>query len=243
MKVSFLGYNRRETDDYFNYLNQNNAQLSEELETQKGMVEQLQKTIAEYENLDRLNKQEIESLQQQVQKAQSLQERLNDYEQQVQSLKEQAHGYEQDVARLKEEIEQLRQKAEKGDPFDNDKLGFIFAVAYRDMENKNKVVSAKIKEYANMMFERMRMYRSEVADIVNSVTQMQNQQRQALEQLCNDATERLEALSEASGQTIRDMAEIENGQNGILREIDSMITQTIKADVIEAQPLISKGDE
>ena len=40
MKMSFFGYNRKETDDYFDYLTKANAELTEQ-------VEQLKKKNAE----------------------------------------------------------------------------------------------------------------------------------------------------------------------------------------------------
>ncbi len=208
MKVSLFGYNRKETDDYFSYLNNSNMQLNEELRKQKERIAELEKTVADYKELDDVNKQEIEMLRQQISNYEAAE-----------------NAYKQQIADLNEQMNEA-----KSETSENEKLGIIFAVAYRDMENKNKAVSAKIKEYANMMFHRMATYRNEVAGIINSVTEMQNQQKQALQELCDEATRRIDSITEISDQTIKDMEQLECGQGRINAEIDAMISETINTD-------------
>ena len=113
---------------------------------------------------------------------------------------------------------------------ETERLGIIFAVAYRDIENKNKAVSAKIREYADMMFDRMAEYRSEVAAIVDSVNEMQKKQKDALASLCSEATAELDRLTAASDRTVEDMKKIEGSKNDICREIENMINETANTD-------------
>lgn len=207
MKISLFGYNRKETDAYFNYLNQSNSELNDQITALQEQTEQLRKTAEEYEKLAQANSEEMELLKQQIEE---YQKNEADYQNQIDALRTQAPEQSQD-----------------------ERLGFIFAVAYRDMENKNKLVGEKIKEYANRMFQRMSAYRDEVSGIVQSVTEMQNQQREALINLCNDATKRLESLADASQQTIEDMTMIEENQGRILREIDTMVEKTIDTEKME----------
>ena len=103
-------------------------------------------------------------------------------------------------------------------------------MAYRDIENKNKAVSAKIREYADMMFDRMAEYRSEVAAIVDSVNEMQKKQKDALASLCSEATAELDRLTAASDRTVEDMKNIEGSKNDICREIENMINETVNTD-------------
>ena len=145
--------------------------------------------------------------------------------QQISNYEAAENAYKQQIADLNEQMNEA-----KSETSENEKLGIIFAVAYRDMENKNKAVSAKIKEYANMMFHRMATYRNEVAGIINSVTEMQNQQKQALQELCDEATRRIDSITEISDQTIKDMERLECGQGRINAEIDAMISETINTD-------------
>lgn len=222
MKVSLFGYNRKETDNYFNYLNQNNSALTDEVDTLKSSVEELNRSVEDREKLLDMDKKEIETLRQQLEEAKA---READYQSRIEELQDNEAAYQGQIDALHRELSETAQNADS-----TDKLGIIFAVAYRDMENKNKAVSEKIKAYANIMFDRMRAYREEVAGIVDSVTEMQNKQREALINLCNDATKRLDALGEASGRTIQDMAAIEADQGAIIREIDAMVQQTIKTD-------------
>lgn len=214
MKVSLLGYNRKETDHYFSFLNQSNTELTEEVNTLKKTVDELKQSLALQEETGRQKQQELESLRQQ----------LEDY-------RRAEVDYRQQIEVLTEDLRGKTAEAENGN------LGIIFAVAYRDMENKNKAVSAKIREYANQMFARMSQYRNEVSQIVDSVTAMQSQQRQALLDLCNDAAKRLDRLEEASQRTIQDMDHIEHDQDSILHEIDTMVNKTIQTDALDPERL------
>ena len=100
-------------------------------------------------------------------------------------------------------------------------------MAYKDIENKNKAVSAKIRDYADMMFDRMSEYRQQVASIVGAVTEMQNRQKEELQRLCDEAAEQLDRLTEASAATIDDMQKIEASRRSICGEIDNMMRETI----------------
>ena len=207
MKVSLFGYNRKETDDYCNYLTDSNAKLIEELRSLKAKNEELEKELSEYKSLDEVNKRELDILKDKVGEYETSE---SDYKRQVEELNEQLSS--------------------KPDASETERLGIIFAVAYRDMENKNKAVSAKIREYAEMMFNRMAAYRNEVADIVNSVNEMQTRQKEALTALCNEATAKLDKLTEASASTVEDMKKIEGSRNAVCREIENMISETINTD-------------
>ncbi len=203
MKISLFGYNRKETDNYFGFLNKSNTDLGDEVEKLKAENEVLRKRIEENERHGSSEENELKSARAELEEYKSREEEY------------------------KRTIEELHAKIRKSEESENEKLGFIFAVAYRDMESKNKAVSSKIKEYANMMFDRMSSYRNEVAKIVDSVNEMQNRQREALKTLCDDASEKLRSLTEASDKTIRDMEEIEEEQNLIMSDIDGMIKKTI----------------
>ena len=201
MKMSFFGYNRKETDDYFDYLTKANAELTEQVEQLKKKNAEMEKALSEYENLDKINKREIEMLGQKLDRSE------DDY---------------------KRRFEEACQKLDsKDDALDNEKLGIIFAVAYRDMENKNKAVSEKIREYADMMFGRMAKYQNEVAEIVTEVNEMQLKQKKALEKLCSEAAEKLDMLTAASDKTLSDMQRIEGSKNAICGQIENMINETI----------------
>lgn len=219
MKISLFGYNRKETDNYFGFLNKSNADLGEEIAKLKEENDALRTRMAERDYLDELEGKELES------------------------VKAKLEEYEAREAEYKRTIEELHEKIRKSEEAENEKLGFIFAVAYRDMENKNKAVSSKIKEYANTMFDRMSSYRNEVARIVDSVNDMQNRQREALKALCDDASEKLQSLTEASDRTIRDMEEIEEEQGLIMSDIDGIIKKTIDTSEAGVGRIVSEiGD-
>lgn len=203
MKISLFGYNRKETDNYFGFLSKSNTDLGDEVEKLKAENEALRKRIEENERHGSSEENELKSARAELEEYKSREEEY------------------------KRTIEELHAKIRKSEESENEKLGFIFAVAYRDMESKNKAVSSKIKEYANMMFDRMSSYRNEVAKIIDSVNDMQNRQREALKTLCDDASEKLRSLTEASDKTIRDMEEIEEEQDLIMSDIDGMIKKTI----------------
>ena len=204
MKVSLFGYNRRETDDYFDYLTKTNAELSKQVEELKQKTAEMEKSLSEYRDLNGVNKREIEV------------------------LNEKLTGYELTEDDYKRRVDELTSQLNaKADMPDTEKLGIIFAVAYRDIENKNKAVSEKIREYANMMFNRMSKYQNEVADIVNLVNEMQKKQKEALTKLCGEAVEKLDMLTAASDQTIRDMHRIETSRDAIAGQIENMISETI----------------
>ena len=155
MKVSLFGYNRRETDDYCKFLTDSNSSLLGEIKQLKAKTEELERRASEYKSLDELNKQELDI------------------------LKSRIEEYEANEAGYKQQIEELNGRLNKeNEASETERLGIIFAVAYRDIENKNKAVSAKIREYADMMFDRMAEYRSEVAAIVDSVNEMQKKQKE-----------------------------------------------------------------
>lgn len=207
MKVSLFGYNRRETDDYCKFLTDNNSSLLGEIKQLKAKTEELERKVSEYKNLDELNKQELDI------------------------LKSRIEEYEANEAGYKQQIEELNGRLNKeNEASETERLGIIFAVAYRDIENKNKAVSAKIREYADMMFDRMAEYRSEVAAIVDSVNEMQKKQKDALALLCSEATAELDRLTSASDRTVEDMKKIEGSKNDICREIENMINETVNTD-------------
>lgn len=237
MKVSLFGYNRKETDDYFNYLNETNSKQEEELEELREKLAEAEKNASEYKTVADLNTKEIEILNEKLAAESAAHEEngklLAEKDREIAELNSQ-------VDSLKNEIEELRTQAEnKPDSSESDKLGFIFAVAYRDIENKNKAVSAKIREYAEMMFRRMTDYRNEVSSIVESVTEMQNRQKAELARLCEEASEKLDMLSSASSDTIEDMKKIEASKADICSEIENMLCETVKTDekiVLPSEP-------
>lgn len=214
MKVSLFGYNRKETDEYFNYLNDNSNAQAEEIKRLQAELEAAKKEAENYRQLDELNKKEIENLK----------DKICDCK-----LDEDEH---------KRQIDELsRRLNEKQDVSENEKLGIIFAVAYRDIENKNKAVSEKIRAYADMMFDRMTQYRNEVSRIVDSVTYMQNRQKEELARLCAEATEKLDLLTKASNDTVEDMKKIESSRGNICGEIEDMLKQTANTAALEEKNL------
>ena len=215
MKISLFGYNRKETDNYFGFLNKSNTDLGDEVEKLKSENEALRKRIEENERHGSSEENELKSARTELEEYKSREEEY------------------------KRTIEELHAKIRKSEESENEKLGFIFAVAYRDIESKNRAVSSKIKEYANMMFDRMSSYRNEVAKIVDSVNDMQNRQREALKTLCDDASEKLRSLTEASDKTIRDMEEIEEEQDLIMSDIDGMIKKTIDTSETDVGRIVS----
>ena len=222
MKVSLFGYNRKETDNYFNYLNENNASQAEQIELLKAKLAEAEKAVDEYKRIDEINKQEKDELQQQIEE---LKADCDDRQKEVEDLEKDRDERQQQINDLEKKLEEKPSSLP-----DNDRLGFIFAVAYRDMENKNKAVSARIREYADMMFNRMNDYRNEVASIVNSVTEMQNRQKEELARLCEEASEKLDMLTAVSENTLDDMKKIEESRGNICGEIDNMICETINTD-------------
>ena len=218
MKISLFGYNRKETDNYFGFLNKSNTDLGDEVEKLKAENEALRKRIEENERHGSSEENELKSARAELEEYKSREEEY------------------------KRTIEELHAKIRKSEESENEKLGFIFAVACRDMESKNKAVSSKIKEYANMMFDRMSSYRNEVAKIIDSVNDMQNRQREALKTLCDDASEKLRSLTEASDKTIRDMEEIEEEQDLIMSDIDGMIKKTIDTSETGVGRIVSDID-
>lgn len=207
MKISLLGYNRKETDDYFEYLTESNNSLSAEVKQLKEKLEQAEKELSEYKSIDDLNKREIEALN----------GRISDYE-------SAADDYKRSIEELNGQLNS------KPDVSETEKLGIIFAVAYRDIENKNKAVSGKLKEYAEQMFNRMSAYRSEVSKIVDSVNEMQNRQKEELNKLCAEASEKLDRLTAASDSTMADMKRIEDSRGIINAQIENIIAEAINTD-------------
>lgn len=218
MKLSLFGYNRKETDEYFSYLNETGAAQADQIADLKEKLAAAEKTAAEYQKLDALSRGALDA-----QKA----------ELDTQKAALDAQKAENDTLRtenddLRQRLADLEQQLRTQKPaFEADKLGFIFAVAYKDIENKNKAVSAKIRDYADMMFDRMSEYRQQVASIVGAVTEMQNRQKEELQRLCDEAAEQLDRLTEASAATIDDMQKIEASRRSICGEIDNMMRETI----------------
>ena len=222
MKVSLFGYNRKETDNYFNYLNENNASQAEQIEKLKAKLAEAEKTVNEYKQIDEITKQETEALQKQVEE---LKLDRDEGKKQIEDLSKNLDDRQQQIDDLEKKLEE-----KPASHPDNDRLGFIFAVAYRDMENKNKAVSARIREYADLMFNRMTSYRNEVASIVEAVTEMQNKQKEELARLCEEASAKLDMLTDVSTSTLEDMKKIEESRGNICGEIDDMICETINTD-------------
>lgn len=222
MKVSLFGYNRKETDNYFSYLNENNASQAEQIEKLKAKLAEAEKTVNEYKQIDEITKQEMEALQKQVEE---LKLDRDESQKQIEDLSKNLDDRQQQIDDLEKKLEEKPASLP-----DNDRLGFIFAVAYRDMENKNKAVSARIREYADLMFNRMTSYRNEVASIVEAVTEMQNKQKEELARLCEEASAKLDMLTDVSASTLEDMKKIEESRGNICGEIDNMICETINTD-------------
>lgn len=211
MKLSLFGYNRKETDEYFSYLNETGAAQADQIADLKEKLAAAEKTAAEHQKLDALSRGALDA-----QKAE------------LDALKTENDALRTENDDLRQRLADLEQQLRTQKPaFEADKLGFIFAVAYKDIENKNKAVSAKIRDYADMMFDRMSEYRQQVASIVGAVTEMQNRQKEELQRLCDEAAEQLDRLTEASAATIDDMQKIEASRRSICGEIDNMMRETI----------------
>lgn len=232
MKLSLFGYNRKETDEYFSYLNETGAAQADQIADLKEKLAAAEKTAAEYQKLDALSRGALDAQKAELdtQKAAlDAQKAEND----TLRTENDALRAENDTLRtenddLRQRLADLEQQLRTQKPaFEADKLGFIFAVAYKDIENKNKAVSAKIRDYADMMFDRMSEYRQQVASIVGAVTEMQNRQKEELQRLCDEAAEQLDRLTEASAATIDDMQKIEASRRSICGEIDNMMRETI----------------
>lgn len=224
MKLSLFGYNRKETDEYFSYLNETGAAQADQIADLKEKLTAAEKTAAEYQKLDALSRGALDA-----QKAE------------LDTLKTENDALKSENDDLRQRLADLEQQLRTQKPaFEADKLGFIFAVAYKDIENKNKAVSAKIRDYADMMFDRMSEYRQQVASIVGAVTEMQNRQKEELQRLCDEATEQLDRLTEASAATIDDMQKIEASRRSICGEIDNMMRETINTD---GDPLVIGSTE
>lgn len=225
MKLSLFGYNRKETDEYFSYLNETGAAQADQIADLKEKLTAAEKTAAEYQKLDALSRGALD--------AQKAEFDTQKAELDTQKTENDTLRAENDTLRtenddLRQRLADLEQQLRTQKPaFEADKLGFIFAVAYKDIENKNKAVSAKIRDYADMMFDRMSEYRQQVASIVGAVTEMQNRQKEELQRLCDEAAEQLDRLTEASAATIDDMQKIEASRRSICGEIDNMMRETI----------------
>lgn len=218
MKLSLFGYNRKETDEYFSYLNETGAAQADQIADLKEKLTAAEKTAAEYQKLDALSRGALDA-----QKAE-----LDTLKTENDALKTENDALKSENDDLKQRLADLEQQLRTQKPaFEADKLGFIFAVAYKDIENKNKAVSAKIRDYADMMFDRMSEYRQQVASVVGAVTEMQNRQKEELQRLCDEAAEQLDRLTEASAATIDDMQKIEASRRSICGEIDNMMRETI----------------
>lgn len=218
MKLSLFGYNRKETDEYFSYLNETGAAQADQIADLKEKLAAAEKTAAEYQKLDALSRGALDA-----QKAE-----LDTQKAELDTQKAALDALRAENDDLRQRLADLEQQLRTQKPaFEADKLGFIFAVAYKDIENKNKAVSAKIRDYADMMFDRMSEYRQQVASIVGAVTEMQNRQKEELQRLCDEAAEQLDRLTEASAATIDDMQKIEASRRSICGEIDNMMRETI----------------
>lgn len=232
MKLSLFGYNRKETDEYFSYLNETGAAQADQIADLKEKLAAAEKTAAEYQKLDALSRGALDAQKAELdtQKAE-----LDTQKAALDALRAESDAQKTENDTLRAENDDLRQRLAdleqqlrtQKPAFEADKLGFIFAVAYKDIENKNKAVSAKIRDYADMMFDRMSEYRQQVASIVGAVTEMQNRQKEELQRLCDEAAEQLDRLTEASAATIDDMQKIEASRRSICGEIDNMMRETI----------------
>lgn len=232
MKLSLFGYNRKETDEYFSYLNETGAAQADQIADLKEKLAAAEKTAAEYQKLDALSRGALDAQKAELdtQKAE-----LDTQKAALDALRAESDAQKTENDTLRAENDDLRQRLAdleqqlrtQKPAFEADKLGFIFAVAYKDIENKNKAVSAKIRDYADMMFDRMSEYRQQVASIVGAVTEMQNRQKEELQRLCDEAAEQLDRLTEASAATIDDMQKIEASRRSICGEIDNMMCETI----------------
>lgn len=218
MKLSLFGYNRKETDEYFSYLNETGAAQADQIADLKEKLAAAEKTAAEYQKLDALSRGALDAQK----------DELDTLKTENDALKTENDALKSENDDLRQRLADLEQQLRTQKPaFEADKLGFIFAVAYKDIENKNKAVSAKIRDYADMMFDRMSEYRQQVASVVGAVTEMQNRQKEELQRLCDEAAEQLDRLTEASAATIDDMQKIEASRRSICGEIDNMMRETI----------------
>ena len=232
MKLSLFGYNRKETDEYFSYLNETGAAQADQIADLKEKLAAAEKAAAEYQKLDALSRGALDAQKAELdtQKAAlDAQKAENDtLRTESDTLRAENDTLRTENDDLRQRLADLEQQLRTQKPaFEADKLGFIFAVAYKDIENKNKAVSAKIRDYADMMFDRMSEYRQQVASIVGAVTEMQNRQKEELQRLCDEAAEQLDRLTEASAATIDDMQKIEASRRSICGEIDNMMRETI----------------
>lgn len=231
MKLSLFGYNRKEADDCFSYLNETSAAQADQIADLKKRLAEAEKTVDEYKKLDALSRSEVAALNSKVEESKAADA----------ARKAELDTLRAENADLKQQLADLqKQMSEQKPAFEADKLGFIFAVAYKDIENKNKAVSAKIRDYADMMFDRMSAYRNQVSSIVGAVTEMQNRQKEELQRLCDEATAQLDRLTEASAATIDDMQKIEASRRSICGEIDDMMRETINTS---GDPLVIESTE
>ncbi len=225
MKLSLFGYNRKETDEYFSYLNETGAAQADQIADLKEKLAAAEKTAAEYQKLDALSRGALDAQKAELDTQKAA---LDTQKAENDTLKTENDALKTENDDLRQRLADLEQQLRTQKPaFEADKLGFIFAVAYKDIENKNKAVSAKIRDYADMMFDRMSEYRQQVASIVGAVTEMQNRQKEELQRLCDEAAEQLDRLTEASAATIDDMQKIEASRRSICGEIDNMMRETI----------------
>ena len=232
MKLSLFGYNRKETDEYFSYLNETGAAQADQIADLKEKLAAAEKAAAEYQKLDALSRGALDAQKAELDTQKAA---LDAQKAALDALRAESDAQKTENDALKTENDDLRQRLAdleqqlrtQKPAFEADKLGFIFAVAYKDIENKNKAVSAKIRDYADMMFDRMSEYRQQVASIVGAVTEMQNRQKEELQRLCDEAAEQLDRLTEASAATIDDMQKIEASRRSICGEIDNMMRETI----------------
>ena len=238
MKLSLFGYNRKEADDCFSYLNETSAAQADQIADLKKRLAEAEKTVDEYKKLDALSRSEVEALNR---KAEDGKAELDAQKAAFDAQKVELDTLRAENADLQKQLADLQKQMREQKPaFEADKLGFIFAVAYKDIENKNKAVSAKIRDYADMMFDRMSEYRNQVASIVGAVTEMQNRQKEELQRLCDEATAQLDRLTEASAATIDDMQKIEASRRSICGEIDDMMRETINTS---GDPLVIESTE
>ncbi len=218
MKKGLFGYNRKEADAYFKFLMDSNNQIQSELDAQKEEFEKAkEESKIAYEAKSQMEMEltaarlEIEELKKQASEAVPVQDNSA-----VEALKA-------ENIKLLSEIEKLKNTK----PAESANVGEICAAAYKDMENKNKQVSEKIKAYAEKMFEKMADYRKETTEIMKSVTELQKTQRDQMISLCESTVKKLSELSENSKKTISEMAEIEKTQDSISGDIDGILSETM----------------
>ena len=56
MKLSLFGYNRKEADDCFSYLNETSAAQADQIADLKKRLAEAEKTVDEYKKLDELSR-------------------------------------------------------------------------------------------------------------------------------------------------------------------------------------------